>query len=368
MIMRSLLLAVSAAATATWAPASIQDLHREYHNIFKFGNRNAASHLWSSFILDRAEDLSPALFETMFTGFCAVSGSPTRPGDYTRYRLTLPMASGGGTGASGYLYYCCWPCVCDTQDFIRVDTKNVTLAGGETRRYHFAVVGNPCDDTSALRVPFVQPFDRRSTTLEREAPEVRCADGVLQGATLSDHGFPIISMFFGATELTTLPADHPSLLSAGATDGDGTALAVAPPPSDDPTFSAVVAAAARPPQPGRISRAKDGTLYQDEAEYAAMCKERAANGYNSGMGEIFRRVAAIAPVPIARAVAGRQLEQDVGSVSTGSVNGNDSSNSSTSSTSSSLKEMELEWSATPRPPPPTPTDGGSCGAPPPPVD
>jgi hypothetical protein len=104
---------------SSWAPTSIQDLHREYNNIFRFGNRNAASHLWSSFILDRAASLSPELLEMMFTGFCAVSGSPTRPGDYTRYRLTLPMAAGGGAGASGYLYYCCWPCVCDTQDFIR---------------------------------------------------------------------------------------------------------------------------------------------------------------------------------------------------------------------------------------------------------
>ena len=156
------------AALSQALPTSIQDLHREYSNIFRYGNRNAASHLWSSFIFDRAASLSPELLELMFTGFCAVSGSPTRPGDYTRYRLTLPMAAGGGTGASGYLYYCCWPCVCDTQDFIRVDTKNVTLAGGETRRYHFAVVGSPCDDTSALKVPFVQPFDKRSTTLERD--------------------------------------------------------------------------------------------------------------------------------------------------------------------------------------------------------
>ena len=32
-----------------------------------------------------------------------------------------------------------------------------------------------------------------------------------------------------------------------------------------------------------------------------MCAQRAANGYNSGMGEIFRRVAAISPVPLANA-------------------------------------------------------------------
>ena len=33
-------------------------------------------------------------------------------------------------------------------------------------------------------------------------------------------------------------------------------------------------------------------------EYAGMCEDRKNQGYNSGMGEIFRRVAAIAPVEI----------------------------------------------------------------------
>ena len=84
-----------------------------------------------------------------------------------------------------------------SQDFIRVDTKNVTLAHGEVRQYHWAVVGNPCDDVSALHKPFVQPFyGRGETTLAREAPEVRCDNGKLIGATLSDHGYPIISMIF----------------------------------------------------------------------------------------------------------------------------------------------------------------------------
>ena len=59
---------------ATSATATVQDLHREYHNIFRYGNRNAASHLWSSFIFDRSASLSPEKFELMFSGFCAVSG------------------------------------------------------------------------------------------------------------------------------------------------------------------------------------------------------------------------------------------------------------------------------------------------------
>ena len=121
-----------AGVSPPWRPATVRDLHSEYGNIFKHGNRNAASHLWVSFILQRASQLAPSKLEEMFTGFCAVSGSPTRPSDYTRYRLTLPRVDGGGL-VSGFMYYCCWPCVCDTQDFIRVDTANVTLAGGEAR-------------------------------------------------------------------------------------------------------------------------------------------------------------------------------------------------------------------------------------------
>ena len=72
----------------------------------------------------------------------------------------------------GFMYYCCWPCVCDTQDFIRVDTLNITAADGVPRRVHVAVIGDPCMRPEALREPFVQPFDKRKTTLEREAKEV----------------------------------------------------------------------------------------------------------------------------------------------------------------------------------------------------
>jgi len=176
----------------------------------------------------------------MFSGFCAVSGSPVQPQDRTRYRLNLDKVGGGKR--TGYMYYCCWPCVCDTQDFIRVDTKNVTTLGGETRQYHFAVIGNPCDHPEELHREFVQPFyGRQATTLHREAAEVRCHDGVLQGAPLSDHGYIIISMFF----------DEESSLH-----------------------------------------------FMDESMFQNHCEDRAANGYNSGMGEIFRKVAAISPIKL----------------------------------------------------------------------
>ena len=232
----------------------MQDLWNEYPNVFKFGNRNAASHLWSTFILERSAQMTAARFELMFSGFCAVSGSPVRPSDYNRYLLRLTTVT--GSKRTGAMHYCCWPCVCDTKDFIRADTKTITTKT-ETRVAHFAVIGNPCAYPEKLDEPFVQPFDGRSTTLRRDAAEVRCgADGSLEGATLSDHGHVIIGLFFDA------PDD--------AVDaGDA--------------------------QPGRV-RQLGAYSFQDEADFAPSCGDRAAHGYNSGMGEIFRRVAAINPI------------------------------------------------------------------------
>ncbi|GMH93962.1 hypothetical protein TrVE_jg7575 [Triparma verrucosa] len=252
--------------SSTWSGTQVTDLHREYSNIFLHGNRNAASHLWSTFILQNSENLSPETLELMFTGFCAVSGSPVRPNDYNRYLLRLPLVTGTGSRA-GAMHYCCWPCVCDTQDFIRVDTKTVRTSSGE-KIYHFAVIGNPCDDEGMLDVPFVQPFDRRETTLRREAREVRCLDGELQGATLSDHGFIIISMFFDLPEDNTMDSEVGSVVLQGDL------------------------------QPGRVVQWGGSVTVQDEREYAGWCQQREANGHDSGMGEIFRKVAGISPVKV----------------------------------------------------------------------
>jgi len=227
---------------ADWHGTNVQDLHKEYYNIFKHGNRNAASHLWSKFLLERADQMTHDKLTYMFSGFCAVSGSPVSPQDRTRYRLNLDMVGGGKR--RGYMYYCCWPCVCDTQDFIKIDTKTITLQNGETRQYHFTVLGNPCDHPEELDRPFTQPFHGRGeTTIKREAAEVRCDEnGALVGAHLSDHGYTIINMFF----------------------------------DEDPKLTAM-----------------------DESMFKDACTDRANNGYNSGMGEIFRKVAAITPVNLA---------------------------------------------------------------------
>ena len=63
-----------------WGGASVNDLHDEYRNIFpKTYNRNAASHLWSSFVLRRSLQYQPSKVRELMSGFCSVSGSIVRP-------------------------------------------------------------------------------------------------------------------------------------------------------------------------------------------------------------------------------------------------------------------------------------------------
>ena len=264
-----------------WAPADgpnarVEDLHREYYNIFKYGNRNAASHLWATFLLDRAYLMTENRLSMFFSGFCAVGGSSVRPSEYNRYRLTLSKLGGGHS--TGYMHYCCWPCVCDTQDFIKVDTKSVMLSNGVLRKFQFAVIGNPCDDPDQLTAKWRDPFGRRGmTSIAASAPEVRCNNGKLEGATLSDHNYIIIGMFFDSED-----AIHDGHF--GTAEGARSEL--------------------RDPTPGRMSRAiandKTGYRgYQDEREYVDQCEDRAMKGYNSGMGEIFRKVSSISPITAA---------------------------------------------------------------------
>jgi len=281
-----------------WRAETVQDLWNEYRNIFRYGNRNAASHLWATFVLERSAQMSPQKLELMFSGFCAVSGSPVRPNDYNRYLLRLDTVT--GKKRTGTMHYCCWPCVCDTQDFIRVDTKTVATADGP-KKYHFAVLGNPCDKAHKLNEEFVQPFGLRKTTLSQEAAEVRCIEGKLQGATLSDNGFPIIAMFFD------LPNSHELSLarelafqkSDNATQ-DGSIVTMEGAAADESDQG--LARRFGPPQPGRV-RVEAGVQVQDEYEWKDMCTQRAQAGYNSGMGEIFRKVAEISsPAAVPRAL------------------------------------------------------------------
>jgi len=133
------------------------------------------------------------------------------------------------------MYHCCSPCVCDANDYVRVDTKTITTADG-AQSYNVLVMGNPCEHPEKLTETFTDPFSHEQSSLSQSAPELTCSGNVLEGATVSDGGHPIIGLFF-------------------ASDG-----------SEANTYDA-------------------GT-----------CATRAESGYASGMGQLFRQVAQISPL------------------------------------------------------------------------
>ena len=236
---------------------TVDDLHSHYGEIFRTGNRNAASHMWASWILAQAHQLSSADLERLFSGFCPVSGSPVNPSEYNTYHYKLRSLVPGAEHASGFMHHCCAPCVCDTHDMIRADTKTVSLASGSAT-LTFAVIGDPCKRASTLERTFTDPFSGSETTLGATAPEVQCdANGKLKGATYSDHSAVIIGLLGAAPALNT------------------------PGPSE--------------PTPGRVTTV-GGQSFQDSREYSGFCASRALQGYNSGMGMIFRQVAQMSPL------------------------------------------------------------------------
>lgn len=226
---------------------TVEDLASQYYNIFKTGNRNAASHLWSKFILDRADSMSPGKLESIFHGFCAVSGSPLPDLQRTEYHgVSLPKVGGGYV--TGTTRHCCWPCVCDATELVRVDTKTINTAHGP-KAFDFLVIGDPCLHEEQIKVPFGDPFTGRQSTLAAAAPEVKCENGKLVNAIFSDHGHPIIGMLFNTQPEQVLPID--------------------------PTSG-----------------------------FGQQCAARKEHGYDSGMGKIFHVVAKITPIPVGEASEG----------------------------------------------------------------
>jgi hypothetical protein len=277
-------LLVAAFLTACAALETPDDLHNQYYVIFPNGNRNAASHRWATYVLEHSADMTDSTLRTLFSSFCPVSGSPVSASPQKRWKMMLPLL-GKDQGISGMLYFCCSPCVCDTQEFIKVDTKTITTKDGP-KQYYFTVIGNPCLHPEALEQQWQDPFDGAMVTLQQKAPDVKCSGDELEKATLSDHGHIIIGMFFES-----------------GTPGHAT--------SDD-VFN-----------DGSSKEAKD------------YCEKRAANGYNSGMGEIFRKVALITPLNESSKSSNSSNFMEATSVSSG-----DSSGDSVSSEDSSGDSMK----------------------------
>lgn len=231
-----------------------QDLPKAFYEIFPSGNRNAASHKWATYVLDRAKSLNKHTLKQVFKGFCPVSGSPIPDDPRTEYRASLPTVT--GDTMEGVTHHCCWPCICDAVDFISVDTKTVTMADA-SQQLNVLVLGDPCAHPGKLEQSYTDPFSGRMESLKESAPELSCKSvngkTLLDGATYSDHGYPIVGMFF--TDRADW-ADAIKMKPLGASV------------KQDSTFG-----------------------------YGQMCLDRKQKGYNSGMGKIFRLVANINPIP-----------------------------------------------------------------------
>ena len=152
---------------------SVSELHANYGAIFSTGNRNAASHLWASWVLSKSAQSTVEELTVAFSGFCPVSGSPVNPSEYNAYHYTLKSLVPGTATLSGLMHHCCAPCVCDTHDMIWSDTASVRLADGSAP-LNVAVIGDPCRHASALQRPFNDPFSGEATSLGATAPEVQC--------------------------------------------------------------------------------------------------------------------------------------------------------------------------------------------------
>ena len=166
------------AVAVPWAGETVRDLHREYQNIFRYGNRNAASHRWATFL--RAErvhergEAHPHVHRVL---------RRERLPDHALRLQQVPARARQRRRAGRARQR---PCTTAAGRRLRRRTyqgghQDGDAARGESRQFHFAVIGNPCDDPAALRRPFVQPFDGRSTTLAR-TPQRWCnPDGSLEG-------------------------------------------------------------------------------------------------------------------------------------------------------------------------------------------
>merc|ERR1712055_383658 len=207
----------------TSSSLSVSELHGKYYEIFhRSGNRNAASHLWASYILDRSTSFTTEEIYNLFGGFCPISGSPVRPSAWSKWgSIPFKKASNTGQSTTGSVSVCCWPCVCDLQEFVKADTLEVDTRDGRTT-FDVLVIGDPC----------VQP-----QRIPRRAPEVRCVDGRLEGATRSANDHVVIGLMQTGAE---------SYYTADMVDG--------------------------------------------------RCRARKQAGYRSGMGRIFVEVASINPI------------------------------------------------------------------------
>ena len=122
---------------------NITELHDKYNDIFyRSGNRNAASHLWSSYVLERAPNLTELEIYNLFSGFCPVSGSPIVPSPRSVWKnVAVKNATDPNHVIKGTINFCCWPCVCDLQAWVGFDTLRIDTKDGRNT-FNALVIGN----------------------------------------------------------------------------------------------------------------------------------------------------------------------------------------------------------------------------------
>ena len=121
----------------------IPGLHDKYNDIFyRSRNRNAASHLWSSYVLARAPNLTELEIYNLFSGFCPVSGSPIVPSPRSVWKnVAVKNATDPNHVIKGTINFCCWPCVCDLQAWVGFDTLRIDTKDGRNT-FNALVIGN----------------------------------------------------------------------------------------------------------------------------------------------------------------------------------------------------------------------------------
>jgi len=160
---------------------TVTELHDKYWTIFpKTGNRNSASHLWSSYVVNQVwgTHTKEEIYK-LFAGFCPISGSIVRPSRWSKWNdLKIKKATNTNAEELGSVHVCCWPCICDIQQFVKTDYMWINTKTG-WEYFKMFVIGDPCLNPS--KIP-------------REASELTCKNGVLQGAMKSTNGHVVIGM------------------------------------------------------------------------------------------------------------------------------------------------------------------------------
>ena len=81
----------------------------------------------------RSTSFTTEEIRNLFGGFCPISGSPVRPSAWSKWgSIPFKKASNTAQTITGGVSVCCWPCVCDLQEFVKADTLEVDTRDGRT--------------------------------------------------------------------------------------------------------------------------------------------------------------------------------------------------------------------------------------------